>query len=188
MSGWSVHLLFCMGMLKGYQMISRGIPSLTLIGASVNSWTVLGWLMCSTGCRSMGRPVNSVSAFVNQQLLTHIAIHRKEPTQGPRHQQASVCCCQTASAGLASGCQPLTPPSLSLILTVWAETWTPGSRKWYWCWAVAFPRPLHLLLVCLSVHWYLIHVLDTVLGNTANGLSRAHGHSRSGGERQQYWL
>lgn len=73
-----------MGMLKGDQMISRGIPSLTLIGASVNSWTVLGWLMCSTGCRSMGRPVNSVSAFVNQQLLTHIAMQRKEPTQGPR--------------------------------------------------------------------------------------------------------
>lgn len=140
-----------MGMLQGWQMISRGIPSLTLIGASVNSWTVLGWLMCSTGCRTTGRPVSSVNAFVNQQLLTHIVIHKKEPMQGPLHQHVSVCCCQTVSTGRAFGCQALMPPSQSLFLTVWAETRTRGSRKRSWSWVVAFPRPLHLSwCTCLS--------------------------------------
>lgn len=145
-----------------------------------------GWLMCSTGSRTMGRPVNSVNAFVNQQLLTHIVMHKMGPMQGPLHQHVSVGGCQTVRTGLAFGYQALMPPSQSLFLTVWAETWTRGSRKWSWCWVVAFPRPPPLL-VFLSIHWHLIHALDSVLGNTVNGLSRAHMATAILRELQ-YWL
>lgn len=176
--GWSKHFLLHMGILQGRQMISRGIPSLTLIGASVNSRTVLGWLMCSTGCRTMGRPVKSVNAFVNQQLLTHIVMQKKEPMPGPLGHRVSVCCCQTVNTGFAFGCQALMPPSQSLFLTVWAETWRWGSRKWSWCWVVAFPRPLHLSW-CLSTD---ISSMRCAGIHSKWPVEGTYGHSHPGGD------
>lgn len=66
----------------------------------------------------MGTPVKSINAFLNQQLLTHIVVHRQEPMQGPVNQHVSVCRCQTGNAGLAFGWQAFMPPSQSVSDTL----------------------------------------------------------------------
>lgn len=45
----------------------------------------------------MQENVNSVNAFVSQQLLTYIVMHKKEPKV--HCISMSLCCCQTVSTG-----------------------------------------------------------------------------------------
>lgn len=179
---WSKHFFcYAWACFRDGRWSPGGDPSLTLIGASAKCRTVWGWLMCSAGWAG---PVRSVHAFINQQLLTHIVVHKKgNPCRTHR-----ISVCQTVSTGLAFGCQALIPPSQSLFLTVWAETWTGGSRKRSWYWGVVPTQPLHLSW-CTSLSTdNLSHALDTVLGNTGEcPVEGTYGHGHPGG-KLQCWL
>lgn len=153
-----------MGMLRRWQLIFGGkIASLTLIRASVSSWTVQGWLMCLTECRKWaGHLITSVPSSASSCWHKLLCTSRNPLSPASAHVSVLL-------PGCEQGLHAALMESVSGSLGRNMDTREQKAILMLECCIPMTPWPL---LLYLSVHWYLINVLETMLWYKENDLSR----------------